>query len=126
VEIWRCIKEIWFGIPLSSQSKISIISGAPEHLKLLQSSELLHTKLILLVVRITVSIKYLLFIGWRTFIWWKNPPKDYSILVWLRDVGILYSRAEIQRTIVVTPAFLEHSLAEKIAVCAHTNRDPNK
>jgi hypothetical protein len=34
----------------------------------------------------------------------------------LRDVGILYSRAGIQRTIDVSPAFLEHGPAEKIAV----------
>jgi hypothetical protein len=34
----------------------------------------------------------------------------------LRDVGILYSRAVIQRTIDVSPAFLEHGSAEKIAV----------
>jgi hypothetical protein len=33
----------------------------------------------------------------------------------LRDVGILYSRAVIQRTIDVSPAFLEHGAAEKIA-----------
>jgi hypothetical protein len=46
-----------------------------------------------------------------------------------RDVGIFqifYSRAVIQRTIVDFPAFLEHGSAEKIAVGAHTNRDPNK
>jgi hypothetical protein len=43
-----------------------------------------------------------------------------------RDVGILYSRAVIQRTIDGSPAFLEHSSAEKITVRAHANRDPNK
>jgi hypothetical protein len=32
------------------------------------------------------------------------------------DVGILYSRAVIQITIDVSPAFLEHGSAEKIAV----------
>jgi hypothetical protein len=32
----------------------------------------------------------------------------------------------MQRTIIGFPAFLEHGLAEKIAVCAHTNLDPNK
>jgi hypothetical protein len=32
----------------------------------------------------------------------------------------------IMRTTVVSPAFLEHGSAEKIKVCAHTNRDPNK
>jgi hypothetical protein len=51
-----------------------------------------------------------------------------AALFWfgLRDVGILYSRAVIQRTIDVSPAFLEHGLAEKITVCAHANRDTNK
>jgi hypothetical protein len=43
-----------------------------------------------------------------------------------QDVGIFYSRAVIQRTIDVSPAFLEHSSVEKIAVGAHANRDPNK
>jgi hypothetical protein len=40
-----------------------------------------------------------------------------ALLFWFgsQDVGILYSRA-IQRTIDVSPAFLEHGLAEKIAV----------
>jgi hypothetical protein len=54
--------------------------------------------------------------------------RQRNTLFWfgLRDVGILHLRAEIQKIIVVTPAFFEHSLAEKIAVCAHTNRDPNK
>jgi hypothetical protein len=39
---------------------------------------------------------------------------------------IFYSRAAIQRTIVDSPAFLETSLAEEMAVCAHTIRLPNK
>jgi hypothetical protein len=34
--------------------------------------------------------------------------------------------AIIRRTIDVSPAFLENDLVEKIAVCAHANRDPNK
>jgi hypothetical protein len=34
----------------------------------------------------------------------------------LRDVGILCSQTVIQRTIDDSPAFLEHGLAEKIAV----------
>ncbi len=54
-----------------------------------------------------------------------------AALFWfgLRDVGILqifYSQVIIQRTIIDSPAFLEHGSAEKIAVCAHTNLDPNK
>jgi hypothetical protein len=41
-----------------------------------------------------------------------------AALFWfgLRDVGILYSRAAIQRTIYVSTAFLEHGLTEKITV----------
>ncbi len=35
-------------------------------------------------------------------------------------------QAVIPRTIVDSPAFLEHGSAEKIVVCAHTPRDPNK
>ncbi len=44
-----------------------------------------------------------------------------TVLFWfrLRDDGILYSRAVIQRTIDVSPTFL-------IAVWAHKNRDPNQ
>jgi hypothetical protein len=47
----------------------------------------------------------------------------------LRIVGfpqIFYSQAIIPRTICDSPAFLEYGLAEKIAVCAHTTRYPNK
>ncbi len=36
----------------------------------------------LLLVRFTVCTESCLPIGWRTFIWWKNPPKCSSILVW--------------------------------------------
>jgi hypothetical protein len=46
------------------------------------------------------------------------------------DCGMLeysiYSRAVIQRIIDDFPAFLEQGSAEKIAVCARTNRDPSK
>ncbi len=80
----------------------------------------------LLLVRISVCIEFFLPIGWRTFIWQKYPPKDCTIWFGLRDVGIIHSQAVIQRTIVVSPAFVEHGSAEKIAVCAHTNRDANK
>ncbi len=80
----------------------------------------------LLLVRVTVCIESCLPIGWRTFIWWKIPPKCSSIWFGSQDVGILYSWAVSQRTIDVSPAFLEHGLAEKIAVWAHANRDPNK
>ncbi len=39
---------------------------------------------------------------------------------------IFFSQAEIHRTIVDFPAFLETGLAEKISVCVHTTRVPNK
>ncbi len=55
----------------------------------------------------------------------KIRQRTELFLFGLRDVGILHSRAVVQRTIVVSTAFLEHGSAEKIAVCAH-NRDPNK
>ncbi len=34
-------------------------------------------------VRIMVCIESFLPVGWRTFIWWKSPPKCCSILVWI-------------------------------------------
>jgi hypothetical protein len=44
--------------------------------------------------------------------------RQNAALYWfgLRDVGTLYSQPVIQRTIDVSPALLEHGLAEKIAV----------
>jgi hypothetical protein len=58
----------------------------------------------------------------------KKSTRRRTALFWFgfRDVGILHSRSVIQRTIVVSPTFLKHGSAENIAVCAHTNRDPNK
>ncbi len=38
-----------------------------------------------MLVRIPVCIKSCLAIGWRTFIWRKNPPKCTSILVWIAE-----------------------------------------
>ncbi len=90
----------------------------------------LHLKYPVHVVQplITVfCIESCLTIGWRNFIWWKNPPKCcsiFSILVWIQ--GFLYPWAVNQRTIDVSPTFLEHRLAEKIVVSAHANGDLNK
>ncbi len=39
----------------------------------------------LLLVRFTVCIESCLPIGWRTSIWWKNPPKFSSIWVWIAE-----------------------------------------
>jgi hypothetical protein len=54
--------------------------------------------------------------------------RQSSDLFWfeLRNDGILYLQVAIQRTIIDSPAFLEQGSAEKIAVCGHTTRDPNK
>jgi hypothetical protein len=51
-----------------------------------------------------------------------------AALFWfgLRIVGFLqifFSQTVFPRTIVDSPAFLEHGSEEKIAVCAHTTRD---
>jgi hypothetical protein len=77
----------------------------------------------LLLVRITVCMESCLAIGWRTFIWWKNPPKCTSILVWIAE---WWMHAATQRTIDVSPAFLEHGSAKKIAFWAYANHEPNK
>jgi hypothetical protein len=50
-----------------------------------------------------------------------NPICDPNFAGW----ETFYSRAVIQITIVDSPAFLEHGLAEKIAICAHTASAPN-
>jgi hypothetical protein len=52
--------------------------------------------------------------------------RQSSALFWfgLRNDGILYLQAAITRTIVDSPAFLEHGSAEKIAGCGHT-KDQN-
>jgi hypothetical protein len=46
----------------------------------------------------------------------KSGPSAALFWFGLLDVGILYSRAIIQRTIDVSRAFLEHGLAKKIKV----------
>jgi hypothetical protein len=56
----------------------------------------------------------------------KIRQTDAQFWFGLRIVGFLHSQAVISRTILDFPAFLEHSSAEEIAVCAHTTRDPNK
>ncbi len=45
------------------------------------------------------------------------------------DCGIMeffYLRAAIQRTIDVSPAFMEYGLAKKLAAWAYATREPNK
>ena len=44
----------------------------------------------------------------------------------LRNDGIPYQQAAIQRTIDASPAFMEYGLEKKIAACAPANREPNK
>ncbi len=79
----------------------------------------------LLLVQITVCIESCLPIGWHTLLW---KIRQNVALFWigLLYVGILYSRAVIQRTIDVSPTFFEHSFAAKNAVWVHANTDPNK
>jgi hypothetical protein len=63
-----------------------------------------------------VCIEPCLPIGWRTL--FDEKIRQSAALFWfgLWDVGILYSLAVIPRTTEVSPAFLEHGWAEKIAV----------
>jgi hypothetical protein len=44
----------------------------------------------------------------------------------LEFLQIFFSQAVIQRTIVDFTAFLETSLSEKISLCVHATRVPNK
>jgi hypothetical protein len=79
----------------------------------------------------TVCIESFLSIGWCTFICLKKTAKGLHYFgldcgMFFGILQIFYSRAVIQRTIVDFPAFLEHCLAEKIAVGAHTTCVPNK
>jgi hypothetical protein len=55
---------------------------------------------------------------WYDWIGLEKDIRQSIALYWLglRDVGILFSRAVIQRPIDVSPAFLEHCSAEKIAL----------
>ncbi len=53
--------------------------------------------------------------------------RQSAALFWfgLRNDGVFYMQAAIQRTIDVSPAFMEYGLAKKIAAWAHANREPN-
>jgi hypothetical protein len=68
------------------------------------------------LVQIAVCIESCLPISWRTFIYEKICQSAALFWFGLQDVGILYSRAVIQRTIDVFPAFLEHGSAEKTVI----------
>jgi hypothetical protein len=99
-----------------------------EYLKRLQSSEPLHAKMnpnfCLFRSRFAKNLVFLL-AGALLF---DEKISQCAALFWfgLQDVGILCSCAVLQIIIDVSPAFLEHGLAEKIAVRAHANRDLNK
>ncbi len=77
----------------------------------------------LLLVRFTVCIEPCFPIGWRT-----EKIRQSAALFWfgLRNDELFYLRAEIQRTIDVSPAFMEYGLTKKIAAWAHATREPNK
>jgi hypothetical protein len=54
--------------------------------------------------------------------------RQSAALFWLgmRNDEVRHSQAAIQRTIDVSPAFMEYGLAKKITAWAHANREPNK
>ncbi len=102
-----------------------------EYLRRVKSSEPLHTKMnptSFLLRSWLVQNPFFLLVVALLFV---GKICQSAALFWfgLRIVGFLqifYSQAIISRTIVESPAFLEHGSAKKIAVCAHTIRDPNK
>jgi hypothetical protein len=63
---------------------------------------------------------------WMAHFYLIKKIRQSAALFWfgLRDVGILYSRAVIQRTNNVSPAFLEQGSAEKIGsgLCTKPNK----
>jgi hypothetical protein len=56
----------------------------------------------------------------------KKIRQGVALCGMLEYLQIFFSQAVIQGPIVDSPAFLETGLAEKISVCDHTTRDPNK
>jgi hypothetical protein len=56
----------------------------------------------------------------------KKSAKVMLNLVWIADCWFSSLTSRNIETIFDFPVFLEHGSAEKIAVCAHTTRDPNK
>jgi len=97
-----------------------------EYLKRLQSYELLHTKMNLTSCLFGSRFVWNPFFLLAGALLFDEKIRQRTALFGLWDVGILHSRAIIQRTIVVSPAFLEHGSAEKIAFCANKNHDPKK
>ncbi len=99
-----------------------------EYLRRDKCSEPLHTKmhLILQLVGNTGYLEVFLPIGWRTFIWWKNPPKLSSILVWIAEWwNSLHTSCNPKNNCWIS-RFFGARFGRKIAVCAHTTCDPNK
>ncbi len=80
----------------------------------------------LLLVRIMVCRESCLPIGWCTFIWWKNPPKCCSVLVWIAGCWNSLLTSRNPKNNWCLSRILEHGSVEKIAIWAHSNRDPNK
>ncbi len=78
----------------------------------------------LLLVRITVCIESCLPIDWRTFIWWKNPPKCCSILVWISGCwNSLLTSCNPKNNWCLSRIFRAWGLAEKIVVWAHAKQE---
>jgi hypothetical protein len=61
-----------------------------------------------------------------TLMFGKKIRQSVILCGMLEFLQIFFSQDVIQRSIVDFPAFLETVLAEKIPVCDHTTRDPNK
>ncbi len=80
----------------------------------------------LLLVRFTVCIESCLPIGWRTFIWWKNPPKCCSILVWIAEWWSSSLSSRNPKDNWCQSRIYGIRFGEKITAWSHANREPNK
>jgi hypothetical protein len=99
-------------------------------LKRVKNSDPLNTKILQSSQSFADGMYRIISSYWLSHFFYEKIGQSVA-LFWfgLQIVGFLqifYSQAVIPRTIVDSPAFLEHGSAEKIAVCAHTTHDPNK
>jgi len=86
---WICMRVVSLESPLKGHQPLYVFNFFVFDLEYLMSSKFwaasCKNESKLLLVRFTVCIECCLPIGWRTFIWWKNPPKCSSILVWVAE-----------------------------------------
>ncbi len=98
---WICMRVAPLDRPWKGHQPLYVfnflISLLNRYVKRLQSSEPLHTKMnptSCLFGSWFVKNPFLP-IGWRTFIWWKNPPMCWTILVWIATKSLWWYKVTI-------------------------------